>query len=151
VINDYLAERFDYAAAYDRDAYLRARERLAMARWDGAIVPAFYGSLHDATTFDRTARAFIGDELDELLKTVLATSKRQASLLSFHCAPFWARMTWVRKACSVVTELIEERVMLRAWLDAAVEQPAVQATMPDRDTTLRRYRERFRGFRAAES
>jgi endogenous inhibitor of DNA gyrase (YacG/DUF329 family) len=39
--------------------------------------------------------------------------------------------------------MISEWIDLKSWLDRAVAIPAIQSTLPDRDDTVRRYRERF--------
>jgi hypothetical protein len=60
-------------------------------------------------------------------------------LLSFHVAPFWQRMGWATHL-SPFAELIGEWVDVKRWLDAAVAQPVVQATAPDRDVVVAAYR-----------
>lgn len=138
VINGYLAEKHGYDQAFDEDPYLRARERLAMAQWDQVIAPAFYRSLRDPASFDADAKKKVTAELDELLRTTYAVGSPNGSLLSFHCAPFWARMDWLR-AKSPIGEMVCERIQLRKWLDEAAAQPAVQETLPNREATVARY------------
>jgi len=144
VIADYLAETRGFTAAYSADAGLRARQRLAMKRWDEAVGPAFYRSLRDPAALSDDDTRALSRELDEIAETVAAAGAPTADLLAFHCAPFWARMTWLREHAPLPAQ-VDAREPLRAWLDAAVALPAIQATLPDRDATVQRYRERFVG------
>ena len=57
-------------------------------------------------------------------------------------------MVWLRSNTCVV-ELVEDRPALREWLDQAVQIPAVQETLPEREATVRRYQERYVGRLAA--
>ncbi len=138
VINGYIAEKHGHDAAFNDDPYLRARERLAMAQWDQVIVPTFYRSLREPGSFDAEAKTKVSAELDELLRTTYPLGSPNGSLLSFHCAQFWARMDWLRMK-SPIGEMVCERVQLRKWLDDATAQPPVQETLPDREATIARY------------
>ena len=60
----------------------------------------------------------------------------------FHAATHWARIDWLRDFTPLAT-LIDEHPQLRLWLDRAVELPAVQATLPDREATIELYRQRY--------
>ena len=42
VINDYIAEKYGFADAYDGDVFRRARQRLAMLQWDEVVLGPFY-------------------------------------------------------------------------------------------------------------
>ena len=137
VINEYLADAHGFAEAFADDPYLRARERLAMAQWDAVVLPAFYDSRRDAASFDAARRKTVAAELDEMVKTVFETNRRQGGLLAFHCAPFWVRMLWLRRD-TPLAELIAERIELRKWLDGAAALPAIQDTLPDPDLVARR-------------
>lgn len=140
VIAEYLAERHRMAAAFDADPATRARERLAIAAWDQTMASAFYRTMR-ARGEDGT-RTHVTRELQELLRTVRATGKRLGNLLSFHVAPFWARMQWLRDL-SPIAGWIDEWIELKGWLDEALAQPAIQRTLPDRDEAVRRYRAWF--------
>ena len=46
----------------------------------------------------------------------------------------------IRSDVSPVAEIVAEWMDLKKWLDAAVALPAIQATLPDREETVRRYK-----------
>ncbi|MEM7202134.1 MAG: glutathione S-transferase [Planctomycetota bacterium] len=142
VINTYLADRHGYVQAWSEDVYVRARQHLAMVQWDAVINRVFQRSMRKPDSFDGAARRSLGKELDELVDTVHAMGQTHGNLLSFHCAPFWARMDWLRELSAAV-ELVDERVHLRRWLDDALAQESIAATLPDREETVQRYRERY--------
>lgn len=139
VINDYLAEKLGFDGAYSDDLELRALQKLLMARWDEVIAPAFYGSLRDPQGFDAKA---VRPELGWMAATVNRMKDDVENLAGFHAATHWARMDWLRDL-TPLPGVIDEYPALRAWLDRAVAQPAVQQTLPDRDALVTRYRERF--------
>ncbi len=143
VICGYLAERHEWGDAFAEDVEVRARQRLAMVTWDETIAPAFYTSLRDGALESERKQALVA-ELKELAKTVHATRGGIGDLLSFHVATFWARMCWLHDA-SPVPGIVGEWVDVKRWLDAAVAQPAIQATLPDKDATIAGYREKFVG------
>jgi glutathione S-transferase len=141
VICEYLADAYGWTAAFAGEPGLRARQRLAMAAWDATIAPAFYDGLRDGG-LDKDARTEVQAELRELAQTVQTAGRQPGDLLSFHVAPHWARMAWLRDL-SPVADLIGEWIDLRAWLDACVAQAPIQATLPDRGATIARYRAKF--------
>jgi len=142
VIVEYLADNEGWEQAWGADPRQRARRRLALKQWDGALLPVFFGSMRDPGGFDEEVRASAGRELDELSRTLRDTPAE--SLLGFCLAPFWARMDWLRELTRF-PRLIDEREALRRRLDEAVAMEAVQATLPDRDLVVERYRKRFAG------
>ena len=145
VINDYITEKYDFPDAYHRDAYPRARQRLAMLQWDDVVLRLFYKTLGNPEGLDPEMTDKIGRELDELQDTIALTSGVQ-NLMGFHFAPFWARMSWLRHLTGV-PELIDARLELKTWLDQAVSLPAVQKTLPDREPLVKSYEDRFAGTR----
>jgi len=140
VVNDYLAEKLGYERAYALDAGQRARERLAMNRWDAGVLPGFYRTLRPDQGLEDDARRRLAHEVAELARTVAGSA--EGSLLAFHVAPFWARMTWLRED-SPVPALVEADGALTAWLEKSLALEAVQKTLPDREETVARYREKF--------
>ena len=48
-------------------------------------------------------------------------------------------MTWLAEL-SPIHGIVSEWVGLKRWLDAAVAQPAIQVTLPDRDSIIASYR-----------
>lgn len=139
-VNLYLAERYGFADAWHEDVHLRARERLLMTQWDGLVVPAFYRTLGGDPLDERT-QAKLNTELAEIVSTIHATGSRVGGLASLHCAPFWARMEWLR-TLSPLADLIAERVLLRTWLDKSAALPCIQATLTDQAATVARYQAR---------
>lgn len=142
IINEYLAQLADWGEAYHQDPGLRARQKLVQKQWDQTVLPLFYGSMKDQSLASPEKLSEVGRELDELWATIQAAGDIGASMLSFHLAPFWLRMGWLREF-SPMLEVFDSRPELVAWLDAAAALPAVQATAPDRDATIARYRKRF--------
>jgi len=144
IINEFLAAKYGGDDMLPRDDdYLRARERLAMMQWDAVVLPAFYAALHNPAAIDDATRRAVRAELDELVATIHAMESARrpaATLLAFQLAPFWARMDWLRSDVKIV-EMIDERIMLRRWLDHAVALPAITSTLPDREQTVERYRQ----------
>lgn len=138
VLLQYVSEKHGFEEALAKDVALRARQRLAMIQFDSIVTPAFMQSLREEKYEPKDA---VERELDELEKTVTASGERP-SLLTFHLAPFWARMQWV-KAFAPFVLTIEKRPALKAWLDRAVALAPVQQTLPDREATVTMYRERF--------
>lgn len=149
VINDYLAERYGWPGAYSGHPGLRARQRLAMKMWDQTIVTAFYASLRDPAGLDDRKRSKLEREIDQTAATIARmeqTAETAETMPAFHVAPFWARMDWLRKH-TALPALFDARETLRAWLDRTVALPAVRATLPDRESTVKRYEEFFVGRR----
>ena len=138
VLEQYVAEKAGFNGALSDEPGLRARQRLAILQFDQVISPAFMHSLREPET---PVSESVERELDELEQTV-AASGPGPTLLTFHLAPFWARMQWLKAHAPVVAR-VEARSGLRAWLDAAVHLPAIQATLPNREPTVRLYLERF--------
>lgn len=148
VINDYLAAKLGHEQAYAEDVGLRALQQLLMGQWDTVVAPAFYRSLGDPDFLDNERREQLRKELRWMNRTVerLAADPVQDrvtdSLAQIHVATHWARMDWLREF-TPLAGLVDEQPALRAWLDRAAQLPAVQKTLPDREATVQRYRERF--------
>lgn len=139
VVLEYLAEAHGFGGAFATDAMVRARQRLAAKQWDDVVLSAFYASLGSGGELadervDRLAR-----ELGEIEATAIRSEP--GSLLGFTLAPHWMRMDWVRDL-GPVPALVDAHAELREWLAAAVALPAVEATAPDRETVVARYRAR---------
>ena len=162
VIGDYLVERFTGWDAYPGDARARARQRLAMTRWDECFSRAFFKSLKNGE-IDEALRREVEAELYEFEATLclLPTRSQQDDdsaaspapalamasadcMLGYHVAPFWARMKWLGDS-SPVTAMLATSPTLGPWLDATLGLPGIAETLPDRDETVARYRRRFIG------
>ena len=142
IINDYVAEKYEFPDAYDPDVYHRSRQRLAMLQWDEVILGEFYRSLRSPDGIEPETRKKLARELDEIVRTVRLVSGSIYDLMGFHFAPFWARMDWLR-GLTPFPKLVDSRPELVEWLNRAVAIPAVQATLPPQDTVVRSYEERF--------
>lgn len=138
IINDYLAERKEWREAYASDLSVRSRQKLAMKQWDSVVVPAWYRGMQAPSSFDGKIRERVIKEIAELAATVNLFREKVDNLPGFHFAPFWARMTWLKES-SPVFGIIEEHQVLRGWMDKAVALPAVQQTLCDRETAVRRH------------
>lgn len=136
VVNEYLAERFGWSG-FSTDVQERARERLAIVQFDGVLNPTFFKLFKNPGT---PLEPNVVRELEQLAKTV--RNKPVESLLGLHIAPFWIRWTWVDPDSELVKRVRAEPG-LAEWLDRAAALPAITATNPDRDETVRMMRERF--------
>ncbi len=136
VINEYLAEKLKWSDALSADVQQRAKERLAMKRYDDFIVPLFYRSLTDATALENATTwqrevAVIAD----------ATKSRPArSLLGLHLATHFIRFEWLAPQHPLVVELREK---LGRFLTDALALPSIKKTTPDRAQTVAHLRVRF--------
>lgn len=130
VVNEYLAEKFAWPAALSTDVKRRARERLAMRRFDDVLVPLFFRALKDPSVVG--AHATFKRELQFFAETVKDQPVR--SLLGLHVATHWLRMNWVRPEAEVV---IAMRNACGAFLDAAAALPEVVSTSPERESTVK--------------
>ncbi|UCF67675.1 MAG: glutathione S-transferase [Acidobacteriota bacterium] len=138
VVGEYLARKHGWDGALSGDPVLAARQRLLMDRWDQVINPAWYRSLGDPAAFDRRVKERVARELDEMELTVAMMSGAVDNLVALHCAPFWARMDWLRRH-SPLPGLVDARAGFRAWLDEAIRMPEIAATLPEREWAVRRY------------
>lgn len=130
VVNEYLAEKFEWKDAYSPDVKQRARERLAVRRFDEVLVPLFFRSLKDESAIASNKSwekelAYFAD--------VVRDSKPK-SLLGFHVATHWVRMKWVRPESPLVVAM---QKACGEFLDAAAALPEVVHTLPDRETTTK--------------
>ena len=138
VILEYLAEKLGWRSAFASDPRLRARQRLAMKQWDGAVINVWYRSVKEPWSLDARARGMLEKELDQMARTIQVVGGAVESLPAFHCAPFWARMEWLRDR-SPMPALIDARPALKDWLDRAVAIPTIQQTLPDRERAVKAY------------
>jgi glutathione S-transferase len=144
VINEYLADKLEFAGALPEGAGPKARMRLAMKQFDLTVLPAFYrsvfswgktreiGAIHDAGKIDA--------ELAVLEQTLSELMPEAPSLALFHFGPFWRRMDGLREL-SQFADMIDARPALRAQFDRASEHTTVVATGVPPDELLRTYRE----------
>jgi glutathione S-transferase len=136
VINEYLAERLAWTDAFASDLHQRARERLAMKRFDDLVVTTALRSLRDPGVLDATP--VWRREVAQLGLTVAGS--RPASLLGLHLATHWLRQDWAFAGTEAVESL---RRAAGPFLDAAAALPCVTATSPDRAATVALLRARF--------
>lgn len=136
VINEYLAERLGWTEAFSDDVRQRARERLAMKRWDDVIIPAAMASFRDAASL--AAKPLWRREVDELART--AARARPASLLGLHVAPHWLRTVRAFPDNELIVTL---RTAAGGFLEAASALPCVVETSPELDEAARAFRARF--------
>ena len=137
VINEYLAERFEWKTAFSADLRQRARERLAMKQFDDSVVPLFFKTLKDPSAIEATPNW--EREIDSIAHTV--KSSKPDSLLGIHMATHWLRFGWVAPGSKLVEKINTSG--LGAFLDQAVALPQVQQTVPDREKTTRMMLEKF--------
>lgn len=146
VINDYLADRYQWFGAYPDQTEDEYRQKLAMKQWDSIILEPFYGGLSDPDTL-REAEEDIRNELAVMDEVFRDTVDDGENLISFHMATFWARMRWLSDY-SDFPEWLEEYKNLKQGLDRAVEHPSIQETLPEREPTIQSYEENYVGDRA---
>lgn len=142
VIIEYLAEKHGWKGAFSRDPGIRARQKVAMKQWDSEVITVWYRSVKDTGSFDGRARERLEKELHEIARTVEMMGGEVENLPAIHCAPFWARMDWLR-GHSPVPDSFDARSVLRQWLDRAMELPEIRKTLPEREWTVRQYLERY--------
>jgi glutaredoxin len=136
VINEYLAEKYAWSDALSSDLKERAHERLAMNRFDNFVVPLFFAALKNPAALD--GKPAWKREVELIGAAVKGKSPR--SLLGLHLAPHWLRLNWLAPQSPMVKEL--QRVA-GEYLGKALALPAVVATSPDRDATVKAIREKF--------
>jgi hypothetical protein len=136
IINEYLAEKFEWKAALSSSLHQRARERLAMKRYDDLLAPLFFKALKEPSLYESTPNW--RREVDLLGQTVHGQSP--VSLLGLHVVTHWLRMTWLAPKSPMVLELREHA---GAYLEAAAALPAVIETSPERAPFEKEMRARF--------
>lgn len=141
VINDYLAERLGWEDAYPGDPRAEARQKVVMKQWDSAVLPPFYAGLSDPEHLEE-ARGEVEPELEQFQRLVQETRMTTDSLLGFHVAPFWARMSWLSEYTDF-PDWVDQFGALREWLDGTLEEPPIVQTLPDRESTVATYREHY--------
>jgi len=145
IVDEYLADRFAWDHAWPDDPDARARQRLAMERWDAVVLPAWYRSLKEGGPIAVEERDAVEGELEELDRTIRHRTEEGAdTLLGFHCATHWIRIRALADH-SEIHERIRERTASARWLDRAADLDAVQATSPDEDAIRATYLERYVG------
>jgi glutathione S-transferase len=136
VINEYLAERLQWSGAFSPDLHHRARERLAMKRFDDVVVPTLFASLKEPAALD--AKPVWRREVAQLALT--AQRSQPASLLGLHVATHWLRLGWAFPEAPAVHALKEAA---GDFLTAAAALPCVAATSPQREPTVQLLRRLF--------
>lgn len=136
VINEYLAERLAWAGAFAADVHQRARERLAMKRFDDVVVTTLVRSFRDPAVLDQGP--VWRREVEQLAATVAGS--RPASLLGLHLATHWLRYDWAFAGAPGLEVL---RGAAGAFLAEAAALPCVVATSPERAATVAALRARF--------
>lgn len=143
VINDYLIELHDWEQAYSSDTRVKYRQKLAMKQWDSVILGPFYESLSQPDALDRN-RDEIEPELNQLNQLIESMENDTDNILSFHVAPFWARMRWLSEY-SDFSGFVKQFDQLHNWLKATLEEPPIRETLPDREYAIKVYRENYVG------
>lgn len=141
VINDYLVDEYGWDGAYPGSRREQARQTVIMKQWDSVILPPFYGGLGDPSVLEE-ARGSIEPELDQFEQLIEETGMTTDSLLGFHVAPFWARMSWLSDYTDFPS-WVDQFGTLRDWLDQTLEEPPIEATLPDPESTVATYREHY--------
>ncbi len=136
VINEYLADSLRWQDAFSTDAKQRARERLAMKRFDDVLIPIAFESFKNPAVLE--AKPMWRKEIEQIAKTV-KTSKPQ-SLLGLHMATHWLRVSWAFPENALVKALGEA---FGPFLNAAAALPCVVKTSPDKALTVQGLKARF--------
>lgn len=139
VINEYLVDSLAATQLLAPTARARARQRLAMTQFDAIVAPMFFRLLKNPALPEADLAA-VKREVAELALT--AQSATPASLFGFHLAPFWLRFNWVEPSSRLIAE-VRQLPALAAFLDAAVQVPAVAANNPDQAHTVKETRAKF--------
>ena len=113
------------------------------------VVPAFFRTLRQPDLEDEL-RSTLSRELAFLNATVSRVGDDVANLSAIHVATHWVRMDWLRDL-TPLPGLIDQHPVLKRWLDLAAALPAVQRTLPNREETVERYRQRFAATTALPS
>lgn len=122
-INEYLAERFDYGAAFPETLVDRSAHRHALALVDAYLAPAVLGTLSEFQA-EKLAGSLAAFER-------AMTEGPQPSLFALHIAPSWRWLSRIRGSRNRAVRLIETRPALRDWLERVLEHPSLASTTPD--------------------
>lgn len=141
VINDYLVDKYDWDGAYPGTLEQQYRQKVAMKQWDSIILDPFYADLKEPGRLEE-ARDEIMPELEQLENTVESIDYQTDNLFAFHFAPFWARMSWLDDYTDL-PEWIRSLNGLDEWLDRSLTEKPIQATLPDREQTIRDYEREY--------
>ena len=126
VMLEHLAEHYAFADAYPVDLKTRSLHRHAMAVVDVFLAPLLFDKTDDAVDSARLEDAL------QILEQATASVAPQPHLLAMHSAPIWWRFRlW--HPTHVVTQAIEARTALCAWLDTALALDCLTRTAPDPD------------------
>jgi glutathione S-transferase len=136
VINEYLAERSQWRHAFSTEAGQRARERLAIKRFDDVVLPIMYQSFRTSTVLKE--KPLWRAEVKELVST--SANSRPESLLGLHLATHWVRVLRAFPDNEVVSELA---MGLGPFLAAAADLEAIVATNPNFEVTIPHLRAKF--------
>lgn len=136
VLNEYLAEKLRWADAWSDDLRHRARERLAMKRFDDFLMPLFFRSAKAPAALEQSPHW--KREVAQLAEAV--TGRPPASLLGFHLVTLATRAQWLLPEHPISSEL---QRTVGGFLDAVRAVPAVAQTMPDRDEAVAELRAKF--------
>lgn len=136
VINEYLADSLKWQEALSTDVKQRARERLAMKRFDDVLIPVAFESFKNPAVLD--SKPMWRKEIEQLAKTV--KHAKPQSLLGLHMATHWLRVSWAF-ADNVLVQALGEAC--GSFLNAAAALPCVVKTSPDKATTVQGLKARF--------
>lgn len=124
VMLEHLAEAYAFQDAYPRAQTERTEARHAMALLDVFIAPTL-------TRLElRVGDARLAECLDVFERVALPTPP-SPSLLAFHFAPVWQRLSWWHPD-GLVTSAIHRRPALASWLGEAAGLEAIVRTSPTR-------------------
>lgn len=147
LINDYLTDRYQWFDAYPDQPEDEYRQKLVMKQWDAVILEPFYEGLSDPEILYE-AEDDIRNELSVMDKVFRDTVDSGENMISFHLATFWARMKWLSDY-SEFPGWIEEYQNLKQGLDRALEHPAIEHTLPEKEPTVKSYEENYIGERVS--
>lgn len=144
VINDYLADKYDWDEAYHDELETEYQQKLAMKQFDSVILGPFYEGLADPSLLE-DAREDVVPELEQVDRLVRKMNGNTDNLMTFHFASFWIRMRWLQEHTEF-PDWVEEFDALSEWLDRAIEEPPIKQTAPeDKEGTIRTYEEHYVG------
>lgn len=143
VINDYLVDKHGWEQAYHDSLKLEYRQKLAMKQFDSIILGPFYDGLGDPSALEE-ARDDVVPELEQIDALVQQLDGDTDNLMAFHFAPFWLRMRWL-EGHTEFPGWVDEFDALSDWLDRTIQLPPVEATAPEKESTIRTYEEHYVG------
>lgn len=141
VINDYLADTYQWKQAYAPELELEYRQKLAMKQWDSTVLGPFYEGLSDPGSLAE-AEQDVRAELSVMDELVAEMDGALDNLFSFHVATFWARMNWLSDY-SDFPGWVGDYDRLHEWLNESVQQDPIQKTLPEKEPTVESYVENY--------